>query len=335
MNGNEDVRKTQSRGLSPPLTLPYNRGLSPVGPILQPGGQDAFSILANENYVDKFDIDTASYDDTTGFIHLEYKKLGKSLQVHVHVISPATTDPASEEAAIKNYKVDNGIWMPLILNPHTVPRLARYAQKIRVWQQEVDNAFALAKVHLAAAIAIGSFAGGGLGPAPEIAVISLPLRRFAARTAFRFQVEAAMAGKVAYGATDLSRLSMAARVQAGELKGNFAAVEFKNAAGQLEKRVAQSTGGGGKHAEEILKNDLAAAKVDPKDVTRWYSEYEPCITRVAGTPCAVIMQKLFPNAIVTYSFEYGATLASRAAGRNMLTEAIEALIRFFKAGGVP
>src|SRR5262249_30698412 len=148
-------------------------------------------------------------------------------------------------------------------------------------------------------------------------------------------VEAGMVGKVGYGATDLSRLSMAARVQAGELKGNFAAVEFKNAAGQIEKRVAGSTGAGGKQAAQIFRDQLSARKGDPNEVTRMYTEYEPCVVRVGGTPCASMVQQSFPNAKVTYSFEYGATQASRQAGRNGLTDAIDALIRFFEAGGVP
>jgi hypothetical protein len=52
--------------------------------------------------------------------------------------------------------------------------------------------------------------------------------------------------------------------------------------------------------------------VKPKDVLRVYSELEPC--RLPGGYCEPWLRSTFPNAKVTYSFEYGYTVESRLAG---------------------
>lgn len=56
-------------------------------------------------------------------------------------------------------------------------------------------------------------------------------------------------------------------------------------------------------------------------MTRIYSELEPCC--VGGGYCKRFLSKIFPQANITYSFEYGATKESRKAGVEALKEAIK------------
>lgn len=62
--------------------------------------------------------------------------------------------------------------------------------------------------------------------------------------------------------------------------------------------------------------------IDPANVTRVYSDLQPCNLNFAN--CASYLQNTFPAADVTWSFEYGATQASRQAGKAALRQAVEA-----------
>ena len=77
------------------------------------------------------------------------------------------------------------------------------------------------------------------------------------------------------------------------------------------------------HAERIIARELEAAGVDPSQVRRIYSELEPC--SVPGGYCAAFIDRTYPNAVVTHSFEYGATKASRSAGVDALRNAVTRL----------
>lgn len=56
-------------------------------------------------------------------------------------------------------------------------------------------------------------------------------------------------------------------------------------------------------------------------VRRIYSEPEPC--SIPGGYCKRFLQKVFQQADITYSFEYGLTQQSRRAGVKSLKEAIK------------
>jgi hypothetical protein len=79
------------------------------------------------------------------------------------------------------------------------------------------------------------------------------------------------------------------------------------------------------HAERVGGGLLNDAGVDPQDVVEIYSELEPCTIPTAPSGCAAYIAKNFPNAKVSYSFEYGATQASRAAGLEELGDALKLL----------
>lgn len=73
------------------------------------------------------------------------------------------------------------------------------------------------------------------------------------------------------------------------------------------------------HAERLLAKDLDALGVQPSQVTRIYTELEPC--SVPGGYCKDFIGRTYPQAEVTYSFQYGADAASRRAGVDALREA--------------
>ena len=68
------------------------------------------------------------------------------------------------------------------------------------------------------------------------------------------------------------------------------------------------------HAERLAAKELEALGVKTEHVTRIYSELQPCVIPTEGAGCAAFLQKTFPQAAVSWSFEYGATKASREAG---------------------
>lgn len=79
------------------------------------------------------------------------------------------------------------------------------------------------------------------------------------------------------------------------------------------------------HAERLAWRELERMGVRPEQVTRVYSELEPCA--MPGGLCAAWIARTFANARVTWSFQYGATIASRSAG---LSDLKDALLRLLK-----
>lgn len=127
-------------------------------------------------------------------------------------------------------------------------------------------------------------------------------------------------GQVPYGSSDLSRMAQSYRSANGITGGrNVAVFEYADGDGNLQTMAAASERGVG-HAERIVASQLSEAGVDPSQVTRIYSELQPC--SVPGGYCASFLQKTFPQAEVTWSFEYGATAESRAAGVQALKNAV-------------
>ncbi|MFJ1551202.1 nucleic acid/nucleotide deaminase domain-containing protein [Streptomyces sp. NPDC088246] len=94
-----------------------------------------------------------------------------------------------------------------------------------------------------------------------------------------------------------------------------AAFEYIDAAGTRQV-VTEVTGPGQPHPEEIIWRRLSSEGVKPSQVRRVYCELEPCL--MPGHYCAVWMQKTFPRAEFTHSFDYGSTAESREEGLKQL-----------------
>ncbi len=132
-------------------------------------------------------------------------------------------------------------------------------------------------------------------------------------------------GKVPYGSTHLSKQSQAARINE-HFKGgrNVTVFEYKDDSGSLRTIVATSSRGipGGGHAERIAGRALETMNVSPSQVTQIYSELEPCDNR--GAHCARYISETFPQASVSWSFDY-ADPAARAQGKAEWLDAIDRL----------
>jgi hypothetical protein len=123
-------------------------------------------------------------------------------------------------------------------------------------------------------------------------------------------------GQVAHGGTDLSRAALAYRMAEG-IKGgrNIAVFEYRAADGTLKTITRASVRRVG-HAERIIAKELEKMGVDPSQVTRIYSELQPC--NLPGAYCGPYIARTFPNAKITWSFAYGAIQESRKAGIDAL-----------------
>ena len=118
-----------------------------------------------------------------------------------------------------------------------------------------------------------------------------------------------------YGETDLSKRAIKNRESlksakgrkvagTGQQKKNYAVVEYKDNNGNLQYFESFSEGkfpnfSPQNHSEQILLRELEAAGIDPKSVTRIYSEIAPCIS------CSPKLQEaLSEGVIVEYSFPW-------------------------------
>jgi len=126
--------------------------------------------------------------------------------------------------------------------------------------------------------------------------------------------------RVPYGMDNLS-LKVVEFRKANEIWGarNVAAVEYK--VGDELKTLVRASERGTGHAEMIALDAVEAEGVKPSQVTRVYSELQPC-SGLPGGSCAVSLQERVPQAEITFSFDYGTTKASREAGRQGLMTAI-------------
>lgn len=129
--------------------------------------------------------------------------------------------------------------------------------------------------------------------------------------------------QVEYGSTDLSQEAIRYR-QENNITGarNIAVYEYENN-GQLSTIAGASQINQG-HAERLIAKELENMGIQPAQVKRIYSELEPC--SIPGGYCKRFLQTVFPQADVTYSFEYGLTQESRRAGVKALKEAVKKII---------
>lgn len=128
-----------------------------------------------------------------------------------------------------------------------------------------------------------------------------------------------LSGQVPYGSTDLGRLAVYYRKTWGVTgTRNVAVFEYVEANGARTAVAGASIQGA--HAERVIAGQLQRMGVNPSQVTRIYSELEPCIA--PGGYCKMFIQNNFPQATVTYSFEYG-DMASRQRGIQLLQQAVD------------
>ena len=117
--------------------------------------------------------------------------------------------------------------------------------------------------------------------------------------------------KVSFGSTDISEEAaiyrMTNKVGSGR---NVAVFEFTHSNG-VKELIAEASNGQSLHSEQVLDRLLRELNLDG-EVTRVYSEFEPCNLR--GHYCSNLLATRYPNAEVTYSFDYYDE-ASRASGR--------------------
>ena len=138
--------------------------------------------------------------------------------------------------------------------------------------------------------------------------------------------------QIDYGASDLSREVIEYRRSRNFFqKRNVAVYEYIDNSDEVQTLTMASDRFGVEgttnrgHAERRIWRELEKRGVDPSRVTRIYSELEPCSTPTEASGCGRFIQKTFPNVIVTYSFEYGTTQASRRAGRAAWKDALDRL----------
>jgi len=107
-------------------------------------------------------------------------------------------------------------------------------------------------------------------------------------------------GIVTYGSDDMSRMAFEYRIAKKINPGmNVAVFEYETGSGPGYISTANIPGGA--HSEEIVDKYLKSAGIDPKSVTRIYSERVPCST--AKHECAGIVGVAnYPKAAVTWSF---------------------------------
>jgi len=108
--------------------------------------------------------------------------------------------------------------------------------------------------------------------------------------------------QVAYGSTDLSQLVIEYKKQKNIAGGaNVAVFEYEKN-GVLMYAISESIPP--KHSEQIIHKKLTEELgINPSQVKRIYSEREPCTLRAWN--CKKLIQKNYPHAETTYSFEYG------------------------------
>ena len=129
-------------------------------------------------------------------------------------------------------------------------------------------------------------------------------------------------GQIEYGSSDLSKAAMEYR-QANNIYSARNISVFEYLEGETTKTLAMAGERGVGHAERLVAKELNNLGVEPSQVTRFYSELEPC--SVPGGYCKRFLQNTFPQADVTYSFEYGADKLSRTNGINALKEALKGI----------
>ena len=130
------------------------------------------------------------------------------------------------------------------------------------------------------------------------------------------------ATQISHGSTDLSQMVQQYRIDHPEIGigRNVAAFEYLDDNGNWAYEIAESRG---QHSERIIGDKLSDMDVESWRVSRIYSDLEPCC--IPGGQCKDYIARNYPDADVTYSFEYGDTFESRKKGVNDMKKANRAL----------
>jgi len=180
---------------------------------------------------------------------------------------------------------------------------------------------------------IGGFTGGAVGLVAPVGAFSGLSSQLSTVSTPRWEPPAPIVGEspgsgairvrgqIPYRGSDLSGLAAEFRQGAGiSAERNIAVIEFRTPNGLNTITVASGRGVG--HAERLAGARVEELGIAPANVTRVYSELEPC--SLPGGYCRSYLQSTFHAADVTWSFEYGATPTSRQAGMRALERAAEA-----------
>jgi len=127
-----------------------------------------------------------------------------------------------------------------------------------------------------------------------------------------------------YGSSDLSRKAIAFR-RSNKISPDrdVGAIEYRAADNSPQTIVVASNP---RHVEHALRRRLQELNVDPSMVTRLYSDLQPCTLPIVN--CQRLIGRYFPQAEVTWSFEYGASENSRRRGMDALSRAIRNLDQY-------
>ena len=172
---------------------------------------------------------------------------------------------------------------------------------------------AIGSALLAGAIDLSIYSATGQGNLTNILVdIGLSLLPGVGKLASKLRMLGAV-GKVGYGTTDMSNAVKTARAALAnpQTLRNGAIFEYLSNGRKVLSDVAWSRPG--VHAERAVWQTLEGLGVKPEQISRIYSELEPCIIPTPAAGCKAFITRMFGNAKVTWSFQYG-DAASRAAG---------------------
>ncbi|MGZ0042445.1 nucleic acid/nucleotide deaminase domain-containing protein [Paenibacillus ottowii] len=138
--------------------------------------------------------------------------------------------------------------------------------------------------------------------------------------------------QVEYGSDDLSKAAQQFRIDnnitggqnvlIAEVEVNGVVKRYQIVSSREEIVVGEETVEKITHSEKIFDDIMKKEGISPDQVKRLYSEREPCI--LDGHNCKQLLSKEYPNAEVTYSFEYG-DQKSRNRGNKKLKQALKQL----------
>jgi hypothetical protein len=137
-------------------------------------------------------------------------------------------------------------------------------------------------------------------------------------------------GHIALGGTDLSERALRRRQGAGEPVGdgqNVAVIEYRDRTGELRyiERVSQP----GRHAEELIVADLQRLGIPPANVTRIYSDRQPCLDR-----CQPLLRR-YVNARTTWAVDWPNDAEGRTRANNALNRQIRSYHRMSAQDTLP
>jgi len=107
---------------------------------------------------------------------------------------------------------------------------------------------------------------------------------------------------------------------------NVSVFEYRGTDGRLHT-IARTSERFVGHAERLIRNELVTQGIDPSRVTRIYSELQPC-SDPPNLSCLRMIENDFPNAEITWSFDYqnGLTREESISSVEALAEAVRRLV---------